>query len=84
MKRVKIKLGTAVRVTWLDSYSTVGRVWLERREAELLGTPAIHAIGFLLADKPSHITLASHMGDEQVSGVMVIPRGCIVHMTKLR
>ena len=81
---VKLKLGQAVYIVWMDAQSTTSKVWHSREEAQEMLLYPIYALGFVLADKPDRIVLAGHVGGESAAGIMVIPRGSIAKLIKLK
>jgi len=78
-----------VKVTWLDSYGATPS-WQEIDDAKGYIALRCHSIGYLLEDEKDYIKIAPHYAAEteqtleQVSGVMSIPRICVVEIKKLK
>lgn len=72
-----------VYVEWIDSCSAAASVWNDRKHAKNLNADLCQSIGFLLADRKDEISIASHLGSDQVSGHMTIPRVAIKKLKRL-
>ncbi len=81
--KAKLKPGTPVHIVWLDSQTSIEKVWIDRADADTLSLCEIRALGFVLSDKPDSLVLAGHIGGKSATCLMVIPRGCITHITEL-
>lgn len=70
------------KVLWIDA------VFFDRdmtiKKALKLRPCAVTTVGFLVADEPTHVTLAQGLDeDDNVSELFVVPRGMIANMTIL-
>jgi hypothetical protein len=74
-----------VVIHWLDIHTSIG--WEDAKDSKL--APAeCQSIGFVIADTPGFVTLASTVGcsgpeDVEVNNRICIPRGCIVRIERL-
>lgn len=78
-------------VVWRDSSSLdPPNVWREKARAEALEPAKVLACGFVIAESSSHITIASHIGEddepgkEEVAGELCIPKVAVVQEKRWR
>jgi hypothetical protein len=75
----------AVLVDWIDSTSFSTHRWRDLGESKQLTPSKIQSVGFLVAEGKSFITLTGSLCEENnASGCMTIPRGCITRMRRLK
>lgn len=73
-----------VEVEWVDSVSICDRPWHSLEEVLEMVPPLSLSVGYLIHDSESHVVLVGSFGETEVSGDIVIPRGCIQKITILR
>lgn len=77
---------TLLRIEWIDSAGCDG--WTSADHAKAMEPSKALTVGILLSDMPDHITVASSYGDndrdQSYSGVMCIPRKCIVKVEEVK
>ncbi len=79
-----IKLGSVIKVDWVDSIAPiVNRVWVRRDDLDN-EVPVLSTIGLVVKVDRHAVTLASSWygsePDSDVSGIMTIPRAAIVDL----
>lgn len=67
----------AAFIEWVDSTSLGGGIWKDKEEVERLEVGNAHACGFIIAETKEHITIASHMHDDEVAGELAIPKSAV-------
>ena len=75
---VKAKM---VLVEWEDAAVHAG--W-QSFEPNQVAPPTCYSVGFLLGKTRSAIMLATSIGDGEVGGLLVIPRGCVTAIKRIR
>ncbi len=75
----------AVYIEWADSTSFSAQRWREKDESEGLTPSTIKSVGWLLSSSKKQVLITSSISDEDHrSGCLVIPRGCIKRMRRLK
>lgn len=78
----RFKAEERVEVTWTDitGYAT----WIEKSETPKLDTVVCETMGYLMQCDNEHVKVAQTRESEKMGHVMVIPRGNIKKIRKLR
>ncbi len=67
-----------VYIEWVDSTSLGGGVWKNKADLDLIDKlPIIRSIGFLLEETEDYIAISAHVGANQISGDMCVPKVAI-------
>lgn len=80
---MKLKTGTPIEVTWVDTHGTAGWQTIE----DFPPPPVIKTLGFFVGEKYEGIYLASGLADSLDGEVLApcwIPNGTIQKIRKLR
>jgi len=83
-----LKQWDKIEIIWIDTCSDKERTWINPDEdfwSIMAGSQIHHAIGYYYKMTKNGIVLVSMYRplDEIVSGVTIIPRGCIIERRKL-
>lgn len=70
-------LPPVVYIEWLDAITEADNGWKSRALIVAQKPAVIHTVGFLLADEPTHYTVAGTLADDEVGGDVTIPKGMI-------
>lgn len=74
-----------VAVDWVDSASYAKQCWRDMAEYEALTPSVITTVGFIAAEDKARVVLVQTVNDDNdASGCMAIPRGCIRKIRRLR
>lgn len=75
-----------VEVRWIDAEACEDDRWCPLDEAKKYSSDTLkesRSVGYLLADEPTHIAIATSDGVDQIGTIWKIPRGCIVAVSRL-
>ena len=73
-------------IKWLDSHSPAANIWIDKDEIDY-STLEINTVGYIIHECKKSITVASQVAvgnSDQVSGVISIPKCCILKRRKLK
>lgn len=75
----------AVYIEWADSTSFSAQRWRGKDESEGLTPAFIKSVGWLLSASKEQVLITSSISDDDDrSGCLAIPRGCITRMRRLK
>jgi len=73
-----------VLIKWLDAESSAEERWMPLEEAYEYATEKLElcrTVGFLMADRNDHVTIATSNGADVIGTIWKIPKGMIKEMT---
>ena len=62
---------------WDDSASFPDSDWHSLKESKSLTPDLCKSVGWVIAESPDHLTLASHLSESEMCGEIAIPKTCI-------
>lgn len=79
MKRVPVKRGKLVLVTWVDIQTGMG--WEHKDHDD--GIATCKSVGFITRSTPTHLAMSATVGGDETNTRIAIPWGCIVGFSEI-
>lgn len=67
-----------VYIEWLDAITSSDNGWKDRKLVSAQKPPHVYTVGYLLADEPTHYTVAATLSGDDVGGDVTIPKGMVL------